>query len=75
MYNYHYNMLHPFFIVHIQVRVHVPNTLPTPQTPNGYGSAAGSTTTTTTTTTPPPVAAANGGKIHFLYWDASDKAW
>ena len=68
-------MLRPFFIVHNQVRVHVPNTLPTPQTPNGYGSAAGSTTTTTTTTTPPPVAAANGGKIHFLYWDASDKAW
>lgn len=62
-------------MVLFQVHVHVPNTVATPQTPAGYGSAAGPATTTTTTTTPPPVAAASAGKIHFLYWDPSDKAW
>jgi hypothetical protein len=62
-------LFYPLFKVHIQV----PQVAPAPV--GGYGVAGGVTTTTTTTTTPPPVAAAAGGKILYLYWDQSDKAW
>ncbi len=62
-------LFYPLLKVHIQV----PQVAPAPV--GGYGVAGGVTTTTTTTTTPPPVAAAAGGKILYLYWDQSDKAW
>jgi hypothetical protein len=55
---------------HNQVQINIPHVVQ----PN-TGVVTTNSTTTTTTTPPPAAAAAAGGKVHYLYWDQSDKVW